>query len=112
MMHISLHGGPAAHPQPAVAWSGRMQDHTTALIGIPLRIALIVGALLLVRTVAKKAITRVVRHILGARRTARPSGARRGCPAPARLCSPVTGPERSSAANSGPAPSVPYSATP
>ncbi|MGW1892446.1 mechanosensitive ion channel family protein [Streptomyces sp. NPDC002004] len=45
-------------------WSGWISDHTAALIGIPLRIAVIVIVLAVVRWVAKRAIARVVRHIL------------------------------------------------
>lgn len=41
-----------------------MRDHTAALIGTPLRIALIVVLLLVVRAVAKRAITRVVQRVL------------------------------------------------
>ncbi|MFB7929504.1 mechanosensitive ion channel family protein [Streptomyces sp. NPDC056039] len=48
----------------AAPWSGWVQDHTEALIGIPLRIALIIAVLAVVRWVAKRAITRVVRHVL------------------------------------------------
>ncbi|MET7383570.1 mechanosensitive ion channel family protein [Streptomyces sp. NPDC005526] len=48
----------------AVAMPRWISDHTAALIGIPLRIALIVIVVALVRMLAKRAITRVVQHIL------------------------------------------------
>ncbi|MFC7017490.1 mechanosensitive ion channel family protein [Streptomyces viridiviolaceus] len=55
---------PATDPHLAAEWPGWMRDHTTALIGIPLRVALIVVLLLVVRAVAKRAITRVVQRVL------------------------------------------------
>ncbi|QNS09116.1 mechanosensitive ion channel family protein [Streptomyces xanthii] len=64
MMHTSPHSDPVAKPQLAADLSGWIGDHTTALVGIPLRIALIVAGLIVVRVVAKKAIARVVQHIL------------------------------------------------
>ncbi|MFF0203839.1 mechanosensitive ion channel family protein [Streptomyces sp. NPDC005017] len=48
----------------AVPWSGWAEDHTAALIGVPLRIAVIVGVLALVHWVARRAITRAVQRIL------------------------------------------------
>ncbi|WP_330455675.1 mechanosensitive ion channel family protein [Streptomyces sp. NBC_00820] len=56
--------GASAAVQLAAAWPGWVEDHTAALVEVPLRIALIVLALALVRWVAKRAITRVVQHIL------------------------------------------------
>ncbi|MFF8945481.1 mechanosensitive ion channel family protein [Streptomyces sp. NPDC014864] len=63
----------------AVAMPRWIGDHTAALIGIPLRIALIVIVVALVRMLAKRAITRVVQHILqpaeeGAQEVRRRSG--------------------------------------
>ncbi|MGV9456749.1 mechanosensitive ion channel family protein [Streptomyces sp. NPDC003635] len=48
----------------AAPWSGWVGEHTSALIGIPLRIALIIAVLAVLRWVAKRAITRIVRHVL------------------------------------------------
>lgn len=64
MSHISPPTGTATTPRLAASWSDWAGDHTTALIGIPLRIALIVVVLLVVRAVAKRAITRVVQRVL------------------------------------------------
>ncbi|MYU20589.1 mechanosensitive ion channel family protein [Streptomyces sp. SID8352] len=64
MTHTPASGGPAAGPYLAVPWSDWIGEHTEALIGIPLRIALIVVVLLAVRAVAKRAITRVVQRVL------------------------------------------------
>ncbi|MFI9029553.1 mechanosensitive ion channel family protein [Streptomyces sp. NPDC053560] len=41
-----------------------MQEHTADLVGIPLRIALIILVLALIRWVARRAISRVVQHVL------------------------------------------------
>ncbi|MET7325842.1 mechanosensitive ion channel family protein [Streptomyces sp. NPDC005549] len=64
MSHLSPPAGPATNAQSAASWSDWAGDHTTALIGIPLRIALIVVILLVLRAVAKRAITRVVQRVL------------------------------------------------
>ncbi|ANB09981.1 mechanosensitive ion channel protein MscS [Streptomyces ambofaciens] len=64
MSHTSSSTGPAGKPQLAASWPDWLGDHTTALIGIPLRIALIVVILLVVRALAKRAITRVVQRVL------------------------------------------------
>ncbi|WP_399893581.1 mechanosensitive ion channel family protein [Streptomyces sp. BBFR51] len=64
MSHTSPPAEPVTNPQLAASWSNWIGDHTTALIGIPLRIALIVVILLVVRAVAKRAITRVVQRVL------------------------------------------------
>ncbi|MHB9757349.1 mechanosensitive ion channel family protein [Streptomyces sp. BYX5S] len=64
MEHMSPHPHLAAEFESAADWSGWIGDHTTALIGVPLRIALIVVVLLLLRIAARKAITRVVQRIL------------------------------------------------
>ncbi|MGW0812284.1 mechanosensitive ion channel family protein [Streptomyces viridiviolaceus] len=55
---------PATDPHLAAEWPGWMRDHTAALIGTPLRLALIVVLLLVVRAVAKRAVTRVVQRVL------------------------------------------------
>ncbi|MGA5319143.1 mechanosensitive ion channel family protein [Streptomyces seoulensis] len=65
---------PTSHlsPQPsasgavhlAASWPNWLEEHTTALVEVPLRIALIVVILGVIRWVAKRAITRVVQHIL------------------------------------------------
>lgn len=64
MSHTSPPAEPATNPQLAGSWSDWVGEHTTALIGIPLRIALIVVILLVLRAVAKRAITRVVQRVL------------------------------------------------
>ncbi|MGY4961935.1 mechanosensitive ion channel family protein [Streptomyces sp. IBSBF 2390] len=56
--------GPVAADTLAVAWPGWMREHAAAWVEVPLRIALIVVVLAVVRSVAKRAITRVVQHIL------------------------------------------------
>ncbi|PWI17911.1 mechanosensitive ion channel protein MscS [Streptomyces sp. Act143] len=60
---------PAAHaPHPdlqlAAGWTHWFGDHTAALIEIPLRIVLIIVVLAVVRWLAGRAITRIVRHVL------------------------------------------------
>ncbi|MFD8263553.1 mechanosensitive ion channel family protein [Streptomyces griseoluteus] len=63
---------PHLSPQPsasgavhlAASWPNWLEAHTTALVEVPLRIALIVVVLAVIRWVAKRAITRVVQHIL------------------------------------------------
>ncbi|MCL7367273.1 mechanosensitive ion channel family protein [Streptomyces ardesiacus] len=64
MSHISPPAEAATTPRLAASWSDWTGDHTAALIGIPLRIALIVVILLVLRAVAKRAITRVVQRVL------------------------------------------------
>ncbi|MFD9026840.1 mechanosensitive ion channel family protein [Streptomyces parvulus] len=64
MSHTLPPTGQVASPQLAVSWSDWFGDHTEALIGIPLRIALIVVILLVLRALAKRAITRVVKGVL------------------------------------------------
>ncbi|MFD8431208.1 mechanosensitive ion channel family protein, partial [Streptomyces coelicoflavus] len=64
MSHTLPPAEPATTPQLAASWSDWIGDHTTSLIGIPLRIALIVVILLVLRAVAKRAITRVVQRVL------------------------------------------------
>ncbi|MCX5040977.1 MULTISPECIES: mechanosensitive ion channel family protein [Streptomyces] len=64
MSHPLPPAEPATTPQLAASWSDWIGDHTTSLIGIPLRIALIVVILLVLRMVAKRAITRVVQRVL------------------------------------------------
>ncbi|MEU9517282.1 mechanosensitive ion channel family protein [Streptomyces sp. NPDC048224] len=64
MSYTSPAAGPVTNPQLAASWPDWIGDHTTALIGIPLRIALIVVVLLVLRAVAKRAITRVVQRVL------------------------------------------------
>ncbi|MFJ9202759.1 mechanosensitive ion channel family protein [Streptomyces flaveolus] len=64
MTHATAPTGPATGPQSAASWSDWVGDHTAALVGVPLRIALIVVVLLVVRVVAKRAITRVVQRVL------------------------------------------------
>ncbi|MGW7283850.1 hypothetical protein ACWGIV_37510 [Streptomyces sp. NPDC054844] len=111
MSHTSPPTGPAGDPQLAASWSGWIGDHTTALIGIPLRIALIVVVLLVVRVVAKRAITRVVQRVLepsaGEAERGRPRRSGRGA---AVLHRDRSG--RGSVANSGPARSARCSAVP
>ncbi|MFJ3669740.1 mechanosensitive ion channel family protein [Streptomyces sp. NPDC090106] len=64
----------------AVEWPDWIGDHSAALIEIPLRIVLIIVVLAVVRWVAGRAITRIVRHVLqpgsgeGEPRPARRSG--------------------------------------
>ncbi|MEV6756941.1 mechanosensitive ion channel family protein [Streptomyces sp. NPDC051214] len=48
----------------AMSAPGWLRDHAVTLIGVPLRIALIVVGAMIVRGLAKKAITRVVQRIL------------------------------------------------
>ncbi|MER6347353.1 mechanosensitive ion channel family protein [Streptomyces sp. NPDC001595] len=59
----------------ALAMPGWARDHVSALVGIPLRIALILIGVALVRKLAERAITRVVQRILepadGGRETGR-----------------------------------------
>ncbi|MEU6814523.1 mechanosensitive ion channel family protein [Streptomyces sp. NPDC046860] len=50
--------------QLAASWPNWMEEHTAAFVEVPLRILLIVVVLGVVRWVAKRAITRVVQHIL------------------------------------------------
>ncbi|MFC7814964.1 MULTISPECIES: mechanosensitive ion channel family protein [unclassified Streptomyces] len=64
MSHTAPPTGPSTEAQLAASWSDWIGDHTEALIGIPLRIALIVVILLVLRAVAKRAITRVVQRVL------------------------------------------------
>ncbi|MET7286999.1 mechanosensitive ion channel family protein [Streptomyces sp. NPDC005573] len=61
---LSLQDGSSAAVQLAASWPSWAENHTAALVEIPLRIALIVLVLAMVRWVAKRAITRVVQHIL------------------------------------------------
>ncbi|MGP2442990.1 mechanosensitive ion channel family protein [Streptomyces sp. JW3] len=78
MAHVPDHSTPDPAAAPALAMPDWARDHVTALIGIPLRIALIVVGVALVRMLAKRAITRVVQRILepgdGAREPARRGG--------------------------------------
>ncbi|MFD8805767.1 mechanosensitive ion channel family protein [Streptomyces sp. NPDC059597] len=46
------------------AWPDWLEQHTTALVEVPLRIALIVVVLAVIRWVAQRAITRVVQRVL------------------------------------------------
>ncbi|MDT0612528.1 mechanosensitive ion channel family protein [Streptomyces lancefieldiae] len=82
MTHTVPPADPATDPQLAASWSDWAGDHTAALIGIPLRIALIVVVLLVVRAVAKRAITRVVQRVLepsaGESESSRPRRSGRG----------------------------------
>ncbi|WP_432173687.1 mechanosensitive ion channel family protein [Streptomyces sp. Tue6028] len=55
---------PAPHTELAVSWPGWVEDNAALLIGIPLRIALIVVGVAVIRILAKRAITRVVQRIL------------------------------------------------
>ncbi|WP_435224409.1 mechanosensitive ion channel family protein [Streptomyces sp. Tue6028] len=55
---------PAPHTELAVSWPGWVEDNAALLIGIPLRIALIVVCVAVIRILAKRAITRVVQRIL------------------------------------------------
>ncbi|MFC9062146.1 mechanosensitive ion channel family protein [Streptomyces sp. NPDC057074] len=64
MSHTFPPTGQGTDTQLAASWSDWFGDHTEALIGIPLRIALIVVVLLVLRAVAKRAITRVVQRVL------------------------------------------------
>ncbi len=64
MSHTPPLTGPDPDTPLAASWSDWAGDHTAALIGIPLRIALIVVVLLLVRALARRAITRVVQRVL------------------------------------------------
>ncbi|MET8571618.1 mechanosensitive ion channel family protein [Streptomyces sp. NPDC004783] len=64
MTHATTPAGPPTDPLLAASWTDWAGDHTTALVGVPLRIALIVVVLLVVRAVAKRAITRVVQRVL------------------------------------------------
>ncbi|MEZ7002646.1 mechanosensitive ion channel family protein [Streptomyces sp. AD55] len=64
MTHATARTGPATDVTTAADWSGWVGEHTTALIGIPLRIALIVVVLLVLRAVARRAITRIVQRVL------------------------------------------------
>ncbi|MFC8305944.1 mechanosensitive ion channel family protein [Streptomyces olivaceus] len=64
MSHTSPPADPVTTTRLAASWSDWAGDHTAALIGIPLRIAVIVVILLVVRAVAKRAITRVVQRVL------------------------------------------------
>ncbi|MBQ0826228.1 mechanosensitive ion channel family protein [Streptomyces tagetis] len=64
MTHATAHTAPAAEVTTAADWSGWVGDHTAALIGIPLRIALIVAVLFVVRAAARRAITRIVQRVL------------------------------------------------
>ncbi|MEU6385799.1 mechanosensitive ion channel family protein [Streptomyces bauhiniae] len=50
--------------QLAASWPNWLEAHTAALVEVPLRIALIVVVLGVIRWVAKRAITRIVQHIL------------------------------------------------
>ncbi|MGV9427015.1 mechanosensitive ion channel family protein [Streptomyces sp. NPDC003656] len=59
----------ASHPEAATAvqlaaWPDWLEQHTTALVEVPLRIALIVVVLGVIRWVAQRAITRVVQRVL------------------------------------------------
>ncbi|MFD8911602.1 mechanosensitive ion channel family protein [Streptomyces sp. NPDC059575] len=59
----------ASHPEAATAvqlaaWPDWLERHTTALVEVPLRIALIVVVLGVIRWVAQRAITRVVQRVL------------------------------------------------
>ncbi|MER7778862.1 mechanosensitive ion channel family protein [Streptomyces sp. NPDC096191] len=64
MSHTFPPTGQGVNAQLAASWSDWFGDHTEALIGIPLRIALIVVVLLVLRAVARRAITRVVQRVL------------------------------------------------
>ncbi|MEW2133766.1 mechanosensitive ion channel family protein [Streptomyces sp. NPDC005435] len=60
---------PASHPEAATAvqlaaWPDWLEQHTTALVEVPLRIALIVLVLGVIRWVAQRSITRVVQRVL------------------------------------------------
>ncbi|MGW4444853.1 mechanosensitive ion channel family protein [Streptomyces sp. NPDC004682] len=59
----------ASHPEAATAvqlaaWPDWLEQHTTALVEVPLRIVLIVVVLGVIRWVAQRAITRVVQRVL------------------------------------------------
>ncbi|MFG3045042.1 mechanosensitive ion channel family protein [Streptomyces sp. NPDC048202] len=62
--HLSPQPGASGAVQLAASWPNWLEEHTTALVEVPLRIALIVVVLGVIRWVAKRAITRVVQHIL------------------------------------------------
>ncbi|MFI8348186.1 mechanosensitive ion channel family protein [Streptomyces sp. NPDC085596] len=62
--HLSPQPGASGATQLAASWPNWLEEHTTALVEVPLRIALIVVVLGVIRWVAKRAITRVVQHIL------------------------------------------------
>ncbi|MDQ0993167.1 mechanosensitive ion channel family protein [Streptomyces sp. V3I7] len=62
--HLPVQPGSAAPVTLTASWPSWVEDHTAALVETPLRIALIVVVLALVRWIAKRAITRVVQHIL------------------------------------------------
>ncbi|MGW3339569.1 MULTISPECIES: mechanosensitive ion channel family protein [Streptomyces] len=62
--HLSPQPGASGAVQLAASWPNWMEEHTAALVEVPLRIALIVVVLGVIRWVAKRAITRVVQHIL------------------------------------------------
>ncbi|MFE1442043.1 hypothetical protein [Streptomyces sp. NPDC058739] len=82
----------------AVPWSGWAEDHTAALIGVPLRIAVIVGVLALVHWVARRAITRAVQRILEPAEGESGGRAGRGVERP---CCTGTPPGSASGASSG-----------
>ncbi|MFJ3659861.1 mechanosensitive ion channel family protein [Streptomyces sp. NPDC090119] len=62
--HLSPQPGASGAVQLAASWPNWLEEHTTALVEVPLRIALIVVVLGVIRWIAKRAITRVVQHIL------------------------------------------------
>ncbi|WP_228123221.1 hypothetical protein [Streptomyces olivaceus] len=111
MSHTSPPADPVTTTRLAASWSDWAGDHTAALIGIPLRIAVIVVILLVVRAVAKRAITRVVQRVLepsaGETERSRPAGR----PAAPPSCT-ATVPGRGSDGSSAPAPSARCSAAP
>ncbi|MDI3417685.1 mechanosensitive ion channel family protein [Streptomyces luteolus] len=54
----------SSHDNPAIAAPAWLQDNLGTLVGVPLRILLIVLGAMLVRVLAKRAITRVVERVL------------------------------------------------
>lgn len=62
--HLSPQPSASGAVQLAASWPNWLEAHTAALVEVPLRIALIVVVLGVIRWVAKRAITRIVQHIL------------------------------------------------